>query len=683
MSNRTNLLTALGAAWCVALFFAGCKQEVPTSPSDGGRDTATACSGGRTMCGSTCVNTDNDPMHCGACNMACASGLVCEARMCKAMCSGDSRLCGTSCANTTNDPTHCGDCVTQCRSDQVCANSACGCAPGQTICNGVCAATCGGGSGGSGGPGSGGSGGPGSGGSGSPGSGGSGAGGGGGRATGSGGTGNPGTGGGGGRATGSGGTGNPGTGGGGGGASGNPAGYWTYPSKSWKGCAWTGIDIVSGTTTTRMPSDFRTHVDGQPYCLMGKVFGDYDAVSLMGFNLNEVPNGNPDQCAFKVADPTAVGPPEVNLTGNGIAVGFKKCVATELRIQIQGMDGGMNGMVGENDRWCYRITQVEGPVFAPFNMFNTKCWDGTGTNYAGQGISAVVFLVPGTDGSETQYNYCVSGFNTGTSTADAPPNPAGGPLMGTIGGMGPRDIDFQRVKVSAGGESYIIQNNNWGTPDSTNQTLSYNGNSFTITGETGQTPDNMKPASFPSIFIGANGDTQNGVYTTRDTDTLGTPGKRINQISNIMSTFRYNRANGDYNATYDIWFASSLPTIRYDDAVSGFVMVWLYKPGARNPIGNTPTRSNVTLSGVPGMWNVYVGPRGGSGSNANAPVVSYVATSTMMGLSNVDLMVFIRDAAQHGINNQWYLTDVFGGFEIWGGGGTNGLSVQEFTAIVQ
>ena len=38
-----------------------------------------------------------------------------------------------------------------------------------------------------------------------------------------------------------------------------------------------------------------------------------------------------------------------------------------------------------------------------------------------------------------------------------------------------------------------------------------------------------------------------------------------------------------------------------------------------------------------------------------------------------NLKPFLTDAANYGIPSNWYLTDVFFGFEIWSGSGTNGL----------
>ncbi len=411
-----------------------------------------------------------------------------------------------------------------------------------------------------------------------------------------------------------------------------------------------------------------------PYHVVGKVFSNYDSVALLGFNIAQPAAGA--SCAYKpvtAGDPPLPAAPLPSGT-TGIAINWGRSVGSQFRIQIQ----GPNGATDANDRWCYNISDAGGPSFAPYAMFNTKCWDGTGTNYpasnlASKPISAIVFLVPGTTAVQN-FDFTINGFAAGTSAADAP---AGGtviPTMGTIGGAGTTDLDYQRVKVRGkDGKDYIIQNNNWGDAPNFNQTISYVDNSFTITGETGGGLPNGVPASFPSIYIGNNGNTAMGSFSTKGNDNLP---KQISAIGTAMTTATYNRASGDLNAAYDIWLASAAPTSEYSDAVSGFVMVWLYKPGGRQPIGSMMATKTIDNT----SYQVWVGPRG-SGTNPNRPVVSYVASTTMSKTFN--LKPILTDAANYGIPSNWYLTDVFFGFEIWSGSGTNGLSVSNFTCSVQ
>jgi len=465
------------------------------------------------------------------------------------------------------------------------------------------------------------------------------------------------------------------------------AGYWT--SKDWHGCSWTGKGTAGTTTVT--PADFTTKPAADPYCISGTVGKDSASasVALLGFNVNEPSSAS---CVAKPADTTALGPPAVVPTADGIAVDFVKkgtSTAFTFRIQIQGQNGSMPDPVGAADRWCATISDVSGKVFVPWSAFVPKCWETTaanqGTPYAKQPISAVVFTVPGNSSSDTPYNVCVNGLAYGTSKADAPDGSAvQGDLTGTIGSGTDMAADFQRVKVKADGHDYIIQNNNWGNPSGSNQTLSYKNNSFKITSPTGS--GQSAPASFPSIYIGNNGNTANGVFSTKPGDNLPI---QISAISSITSTFRYSPAitSEAINATYDIWFANSIPAAQYNDGIDGFVMIWLRNPKDKHPIGFENGKAGTeTIAGQ--SWDVYKGPRGaGPSGNNNAPVISYVNPSNdnsrAQTFANVDILPFITTAvSKYQLPASAYLTDVFAGFEIWDGPSSTNLSVDEFKCVV-
>ncbi len=373
---------------------------------------------------------------------------------------------------------------------------------------------------------------------------------------------------------------------------------------------------------------------------------------------------------------------------------FSRTVGSVLRIQIQDEMGGMLPPIGDQHRWCYTITDVQGPVFAPWNKFNTKCWDQTGTNFnpSSNKVSAIVFGSPG-NLVRNSFGYCIGGFAFGNDVSAAPAyNPSPFPTVaGTLGGPGATDLDFQRVKVTPGtqrppsGKQYIIQNNNWGTPNGTDQTIMYSGNTFTIMSTTGNVTGQGVPASFPSIYVGNNGDTQNkndppkGSYSTQPSD--GLP-KAINAIQSAMTTAAYNKTGGDFNATYDIWLAASNPTSAYSDALSGFVMVWLYKPGQRSPIGSV--KATKTIDGT--SYEIWAGPRG-SGTDAQRPVISYV-TSSMNKTFNLKPILddAAANAATYGVRAipaSSVVTDIFFGFEVWTGSAASGLGVTNFTVDVR
>ncbi len=478
----------------------------------------------------------------------------------------------------------------------------------------------------------------------------------------------------------------------GGGTTGNAVpGYWT--SKEWHGCSWTGVGEKGASTIT--PKDFTQNAAGAPYCAKGTVGKDppsgsytgYGGVALVGFNISEA---SPASCVSTPVDKTKEGPPAVSkMQGTGIAANIVKPDASNnnftFRVQIQGPKGHMDGTDGANDCWCAPITKTQGKVFIPYTDFWTECWGETdakkGKRYNGEPIDAVVFTVPGKDVDDVPYEFCVNGVAYGDSEADAPDGTAvAAAEKGTIGGEGKAHA-YDRVKVTVDGEEYIVQNNNWGN-ETSSLVLNYSANSFKITTATGSGDTKGPPASFPSIFIGANGNVQGGQYSTSGTDNLP---RQVSGIKSVISTFQYSgTSSGVYNAAYDIWFSASKPEPgSYTDAISGFVMIWLREPRDAQPIGTK--QGSISIANK--TWNIWVGTRGGGGANKTAPVVSFVNTledqnddSRSQDFVNVDILQFIKAAADKGIPSSWYLTDVFAGFEIWSGG--QGLSHDKFTCVV-
>lgn len=148
-------------------------------------------------------------------------------------------------------------------------------------------------------------------------------------------------------------------------------------------------------------------------------------------------------------------------------------------------------------------------------------------------------------------------------------------------------------------------------------------------------------------------------------------------------------------AVYDLWFAKSSPIAgSYDDAPAGALMIWLYKPAGHIPLGSVTRTASITGDN----WYVYVGPRGTTGTgtdDANRPVVSYVAQDSPVASLAGNLEVFINDAVANGaadmaaastsqaFSGTWYLTDVFGGFQIWTGSDATGLQCTGYSCVVQ
>jgi hypothetical protein len=494
-----------------------------------------------------------------------------------------------------------------------------------------------------------------------------------------------------------------------GGSSGaNPPGWymtkdWGVSSVDWHGCVWTGVDsTVSGSTTSIAPKDFTSAAkEGGPYHVTGTVFNDYNSVAILGFDLNDTPKST-DQCSNAKRDPKAPGPPEVAFPAGakGIAFNWAQGSSTRVRIQIQQADGATN----PKHQWCYNITDAGGKSFAEFSKFNTKCWGSAtdpnnplGTYYTDDGspkISSVMFMIAGDKNKLSPYDFTVNGFAPGTSASDAPGSGAAdcGKQTGTVGSTTPgKEASMMRAKVSGTDcKQYIVQSNNWGNPTGSFQVIDFVGNSFKVTDMNGT--GSSAPASFPSIFVGQNGDVASGTYLTTDSNLP----IQISAIKSANSTFKWSGGSGgDYNTTYDIWFSksSTLPA-SYNDGISGLLMVWLYKPTTgKVPIGNGGKTRSATIGGQ--AFDVWRGPRAlqvAGTDDPNRPVISYVAKSTINNFSG-NLKDFFDDAVKNAaddmstggtsqaFSNSWYLTDVFGGFEIWSNG--KGLSNDGFTVDIQ
>jgi Glycosyl hydrolase family 12 len=227
------------------------------------------------------------------------------------------------------------------------------------------------------------------------------------------------------------------------------------------------------------------------------------------------------------------------------------------------------------------------------------------------------------------------------------------------------------------GEEYAVQTNVLLTGASL--VLSYTNNGFVVDSASGTGVGS--PVSLPSISVGS-GLAGGGQASTRATDNLP---KAISAIESADTTFRWSGNSGVFDANITLWFADADPMgLRYNDGLDAIVMIWLNKPASVNPYGAQV--GTITISGQ--TFNVWQGPRGASPTEAgdlvpdpNAPVISFVATSTLNS-ATFDLNAFIDvSVAQYGLPASLLLTDVLAGFEIWSGGA--GLTVDEFTIDIQ
>jgi len=267
--------------------------------------------------------------------------------------------------------------------------------------------------------------------------------------------------------------------------------------------------------------------------------------------------------------------------------------------------------------------------------------------------------------------------NNGGSAGESMVGLHNGCTPGTLSDSGALKSRFDSTKVMAGGVEYFMQVNEWNTTAA--QVMTYGGAFFfKMTTQEASAMTNGGPTGFPSMFIGAN--------SRHSTANSNLP-KQVSSLTSVLTTWNWND-NGtladatanSYNAAYDVWFSTNpMGEPNASGPSGGFLMVWLHKPADAQPIGKILYPA-VTIPGVGGKWDVWIG------MNGRVPCTSYVRTEDTLSLS-YDLNDFIKDAVANRTNNgtavlqnSWYLTNIFSGFEIWRGGVN--LETTSFCAVV-
>lgn len=579
-----------------------------------------------------------------------AVALACTQQNTTPTCGEGQLACGNQCVSYASDPANCGSCGNVCAQGQVCSLGTCSgscaadlsicgsscantqsdpahcggcgiaCAVGQACTAGVCGGTTGvGGGGNTGGSGSG-------------------------AAPAVGGTGAVGAGG-----IGAGGGAGSGSGGGGGNVPTEVGGYLV--GGDWKGYVWTGVEEAGQSTIT--PANFEAQLQ-PPYCVTGSVphTEDYSAVAIWGWTLNQPPKAMP-------TDPdTEHG--EVTPTKQGVMVNVSTTSTVELRVQIQAKDGTF---------WCTTLGVTGEDYFIPWGDFNTECWQGgNGTDYAMQPLESIMITVPGPGGTTVtpanDFAFCVNSMQESDMTGPPPGNSCSlSQIPGTLAYTLTGDDVAYPIRD---GHKYVAQNNVWAANDA-GQTVTGLGTSMTITQQSNNMPTNGAPASFPSVFIGSN--------HGRTSDTATLP-KQISAIlasaEGVPTAWRWSGSgSGNFNAAYDVWFSTGAGGDAETPSAS-YLMVWLHAQGVQ-PLGSD--RGEVTVANK--QWRLWYC---GSPCQDGVDVVTYVPTSSMNEYT-FNLKDFIQHATNAGrLQDSWYLTNVFAGFEVWSGG--TGLKTDNFCAVV-
>ncbi len=361
----------------------------------------------------------------------------------------------------------------------------------------------------------------------------------------------------------------------------------------------------------------------------------------------------------------------ITLTGNSgnnvVRIGFTQSAtpasgAVAPYTEIPAFTNGWSGQVCFSDATC--------PGWATA----AQCSE-TGTN--GTPVDMQIQISAGSTTSTVgAYNVCLTSVVPVTSGSTGTGGSGGGTSSCTQpGGSGTLSGQFDTAHVTCP-KDYLVQNNDWGV-SSASQTITYGpGTKFKVTAQ-GGTGQNGAPASYPDIFIGANsGHSTNGSGLPLAVSSISSTGI---QTSWSWDDSAVNASGSSYNATYDVWFSTSSGGDPSASAPSGgYLMVWYYKPSDNQPIGATITNGTVTIGGK--QFNIWYG------TNNGKPVVSYVAQQKMTSWT-FSLGAFIQDAVTRTcsgstkcLGSNWYLTNVFSGFEIWRGG--VGLQTTDFGVTV-
>jgi hypothetical protein len=185
-----------------------------------------------------------------------------------------------------------------------------------------------------------------------------------------------------------------------------------------------------------------------------------------------------------------------------------------------------------------------------------------------------------------------------------------------------------------------------------------NGLGFTISTADFSNATNGSPATYTSIFRGCHW----GTCTSSNPFPI-----EENNIASATTSVNITQPSGYNNdAAYDIWFNQTSTTSGQPNGTE--IMIWLNHQGSIEPFGSQV--ATATIDGASyAVW---------TGNQSSWKIVSYVASTPVTSVSNLNLLPFFADSVSRGsLESSWWLIDVEYGFEIWTGG--QGLAMSGFS----
>lgn len=175
------------------------------------------------------------------------------------------------------------------------------------------------------------------------------------------------------------------------------------------------------------------------------------------------------------------------------------------------------------------------------------------------------------------------------------------------------------------------------------------------------------PGAYTSTFFGCHYST----CTSNDPFPVAVSSVETSGTVKTSVTTDQNSAGGAWDNAYDIWFNNTSGD-NQSNGTNLEMMIWLGHNGSVQPAGSK-VASSVSIGG-----NTYDVWYSGSGTGGT---LSYVLTTSVTSLSNLDLSSLASDAVTRGyMTTSWYLYDVEHGFEIWQNGA--GLSQDSYQVCV-
>jgi cellulose 1,4-beta-cellobiosidase len=224
---------------------------------------------------------------------------------------------------------------------------------------------------------------------------------------------------------------------------------------------------------------------------------------------------------------------------------------------------------------------------------------------------------------------------------------------------------FQTAR--AGGGTYVVQNNEWGS--SASECITTDGSAdFRVANSAISNATNGAPGGYPSIYQGCHwGNCSSGGLTSTP---IQVSNLRSGRVVTSWSTSQPGGSNA-YDVAYDIWFNQTPTTGGQPNCTE--MMVWLNHNGSVQPFGSV-IASNVSVGGH--TYNIWNGQQGFGNT------ISYNMTSGTTSVSGLDVGTLAQDAVNRGrLSRSCFLIDVEAGFELWRGGA--GLATNSFSVSVR